>query len=53
LAFAGNAPVHHLTTGQIIALTAAVVIPAIVIPIAVRGSRPPAATGCPNLAAAC
>jgi hypothetical protein len=52
LAFAGGAPAHRLTTGQIIALTAAVVIPAIVIPIAVRGSRPPA-TGCPNLAAAC
>jgi len=40
--FAGNVPVHHLTTGQIIGLTAAVVIPAIVIPIATRGSRPPA-----------
>jgi hypothetical protein len=40
--FAGKEPVHHLTTGQIIALTAAVIIPAIVIPIATRGSRPPA-----------
>jgi len=40
-AFAGNVPVHHLTTGQIIALTAAVVIPAIVVPIATRGTRPP------------
>jgi hypothetical protein len=43
-AFAGNEPAHHLTTGQIIALTAAVVIPAIVVPIATRGSRPPVAT---------
>jgi hypothetical protein len=41
--FAGGPPVHHLTTVQIIALTAIVVIPAIVVPIAVRGSRPPAA----------
>src|SRR5229473_1317592 len=43
-AFAGNVPVHHLTTGQIIALTAAVVIPAIVVPIATRGTRPPPVT---------
>jgi hypothetical protein len=42
-AFAGNVPVHSLTTGQIIALTAAVVIPAIVVPIATRGTRPPPA----------
>jgi hypothetical protein len=47
-----GAPKHHLSTGLIIALTAAVVIPAIVVPIATRGSRPPA-TGCKNLASAC
>src|SRR5579863_4229441 len=41
--FAGAAPAHHLSAGQIIALTAIIVIPAIVVPIAVRGSRPPAA----------
>ena len=52
LSFAGNEPAHHLTTGQIITLTAAVVIPAIVGPIATCGSRPPA-TGCKNLASAC
>jgi hypothetical protein len=40
--FANNEPAHHLTTGQIIALTAAVVIPAIVVPLATRDSRPPA-----------
>jgi hypothetical protein len=40
--FANNGPAHHLTTGQIIALTAAVVIPAIVVPLATCGSRPPA-----------
>src|SRR5579864_1160289 len=50
-AFPG-APVHHLTTVQIIALTAAVVVPAIAVPIATRGTRPPAA-GCKNLASAC
>jgi hypothetical protein len=49
---AAGAPKHHLSTGLIIALTAAVVIPAIVVPIATRGSRPPA-TGCKNLASAC
>ena len=38
-------PAHHLSTGQIIALTAAVVIPAIVVPLATRGSRPPV-NGC-------
>ncbi len=38
----GSPPVHHLSAGWIIAVTAAVVIPAIVIPIATRGSRPPA-----------
>ncbi len=37
---AGTPPAHHLTTVQILALTAAVVIPAIVVPIAVRGSHP-------------
>jgi hypothetical protein len=40
--FAGGAPAHHLSRGQIIALTAAVVVPAIVVPLATRGSRPPA-----------
>src|SRR5579864_5031115 len=38
-------PAHHLSTGQIIGLTAAVVIPAIVVPLATRGSRPPV-NGC-------
>jgi hypothetical protein len=56
----GVPPVHHLTTVQIIALTAGVVIPAIVVPIATRGSRPPAAgtvgtvgNVCKNPAAGC
>jgi len=45
---------HHLTTIQIIGLTAAVVIPGVVVPIATRGSRPPAASGpCKNPASAC
>jgi hypothetical protein len=44
LAGAG-APAHHLTTGQIILLTAGVVIPAVVVPIATRGTRPPVVTG--------
>jgi hypothetical protein len=52
-AFAGNEPAHHLSTGQIIALTAAVVIPAIVVPLATRGSRPPVTTGCQNPAKGC
>ncbi len=51
--FAGGEPAHHLSTGQIIALTAIVVIPAIVIPLATRGSHPPAATGCAGVASAC
>ena len=45
---AGTPPAHHLTTVQILALTAVVVIPAIVVPIAVRGGHPPVVTnGCP------
>ena len=40
-----GAPAHHLTTVQIVGLTVAVVIPAIVVPIATRGTRPPAAAG--------
>lgn len=51
-ATSAGAPVHHLTTGQIIALTAAVVIPAIALPIATRGKHPQP-TGCQNPAAAC
>lgn len=57
--FAGAEPAHHLSTGQIIALTALVVIPAIVIPIATRGSRPPQqgitkpGNGCPPNSPAC
>src|ERR1700688_1463133 len=51
-ALSTGGPAHHLTKGQIIALTAAVVVPAIVVPIVTRGSRPPAA-GCKNVAAAC
>ena len=35
-------PVHHIGWGWIVGVTAAVVIPAVVIPIATRGSRPPA-----------
>jgi hypothetical protein len=42
--FGVNVPVHHLSTVQIIALTAGVVIPAIVVPIATRGTRPPPVT---------
>src|SRR5579864_3309730 len=41
-AFSGPPP-HHLTAGQIILLTAIVVIPAIVVPLATRGNHPPAA----------
>jgi hypothetical protein len=55
--FAGNEPAHHLSTGKIILLTAIVVIPAIVVPIATRGSRPPQVTkpgnGCPPNSPAC
>jgi hypothetical protein len=47
-----GAPAHHLTTLQIVGLTLAVAVPAIVVPIATRGTRPPAA-GCKNLASAC
>jgi hypothetical protein len=43
--FAGAPPAHHLTTGQIIALTAIVVIPAIVIPLATRGGSNPGVVG--------
>ncbi len=39
--FAGLPPVHHLGAGWIIGLTAGVVIPAIVVPILVRGGHPP------------
>src|ERR1700674_2182139 len=56
VALAGGPP-HHLSTGQIIALTAAVVIPAIVVPLATRGSRPPQVTnqgnGCPPNSVGC
>jgi hypothetical protein len=37
--FAGAPPVHHIGLGWVIALTAAVVIPAVVVPIATRGGR--------------
>ena len=43
---------HHLSTGQIIAPTAIVVIPAIVVPLATRGGHP-AATGCKSVTSAC
>jgi len=46
-ALASRLPAHHLTTIQIIALTAAVAIPAIVVPIALRGNRPPSACKTP------
>lgn len=39
---AGLPPVHHISIGWIVGVTAAVVIPAIVVPIATRGTRPPA-----------
>jgi hypothetical protein len=53
LSFTGNAPPpHHFTAGQIIAITAAVVIPAVVVPIVTHGSHP-APVICKNLAAAC
>ena len=46
---AGIPPPHHISTGWIIGLTAGVVITGIVVPIATRGSRPPAAGGvCKN-----
>jgi hypothetical protein len=50
---AGGPPPHHLSAGQIIALTAIVAIPAIVIPLATRGSHPAPVAGCKNLASAC
>ncbi len=50
----GVAPAHHLTTLQIIGLTAIVVIPAIVVPLATRGGHPPVnAGGCQNPSSAC
>jgi hypothetical protein len=52
LSFTGSAPPHHFTAGQIIAITAAVVIPAVVVPIVTRGSHP-APVVCKNLATAC
>jgi hypothetical protein len=52
LSFTGNPPPHHFTAGQIIAITAAVVIPAVVVPIVTRGSHP-APVVCKNLATAC
>src|ERR1700687_4473369 len=42
--FAGQ-PTNKLTTGRMLTLTAAVVIPAIVVQIATRGNRPPAPVG--------
>lgn len=51
---AGVPPPHHLGIGTIVGLTAAVVIPAIVIPIATRGSRPPAkGIGQPGIGQGC
>jgi hypothetical protein len=41
----GIPPVHHLALGWIIGLTAAVVVPAVVVPIAVRGGHPPVVVG--------
>lgn len=49
---AGVPPPHHLGLGTILGLTAVVVIPAIVIPIATRGSRPPAGQGVVGLPSA-
>ena len=47
-------PPPHLGMGLIIGLTAVVVVSAIVVPIATRGTHTPGGTpGCPNLAAAC
>jgi hypothetical protein len=43
--FAGAPPVHHLGLGWIIGLTAIVVIPAIVVPIATRGGGTPPKPG--------
>ena len=48
---AGAPPVHHLTTLQIIGLTAVVVIPAIVVPLTTRGAPP--STACKGVASAC
>jgi hypothetical protein len=46
---AGLPPVHHISVGWIVGLTVAVVVPAIVVPIATRGSRPPAPSVVGNL----
>jgi hypothetical protein len=43
--FAGAPPVHHLGLGWIIGLTAAVVIPAVIVPIATRGGGTPPKPG--------
>jgi hypothetical protein len=46
-------PTHHLSAGQIIALTAIVVIPAIVVPLAVRGGHSAVPNGCKGVTAGC
>jgi hypothetical protein len=52
-ALTGNLPVHHLTTLQIIAVAVGVVVPAVVIPVATRGKRPPAGTTCQTNPSVC
>jgi hypothetical protein len=46
-------PVHHLSTGWIIALTTIVAVPVIVVPIAVRGNNGATTGPCQNPAKAC
>jgi hypothetical protein len=46
--FAAAAPAHHLSTGAIIALTAIVVIPAIVVPLATRSHPQLVGPACQN-----
>ncbi len=41
-ALTGTVPVHHLTALQIVAVVVSVAVPAVVIPVATRGKRPPA-----------
>ncbi|HXC31245.1 MAG TPA: FecR family protein [Verrucomicrobiae bacterium] len=41
-ALTGTLPAHHLTALQIVAVAVSVAVPAVVIPVATRGKRPPA-----------
>jgi hypothetical protein len=52
LAAGGAPPPHHLSAGWIVALTTIVVVPAIVVPIATRGTNSPP-SACPSPAKGC